>query len=149
MPCRVRAATADQTWHYSVPGAAQPDWAQHFVDAVIDPIRNLKEKVGEELRLVLWSDCIGKCTEGTAGERVADVLMKTAGIKFTLKLYAGSDCTRHCMKFVSRHHTSQMIFSSETLMQAHSSARYVGMHALYHLLVLIFIGPAFHAGRGA
>ena len=85
-PCRVRCKAADQTWHYSVPGAEQPNWAQHFVDAVIDPIRNLKEKVGEELRLVLWSDCVGKCTEGTAGELVADVLMKTAGIKFTMRL---------------------------------------------------------------
>ena len=88
--------------YYSVPGAEQPDWAQHFVDVVIGPILNLKGKIGEHISLVLWSDCIGKCTEGTAGKRLADVLMKTAVIKFSLKLYAGSDCARHCMKYVSR-----------------------------------------------
>ena len=90
------------TWYYSVGGALQPDWAQHFVDVLRGPILNLKSKVGEQLRLVLWSDCVGECTEGTAGKQAADVLMKEADIKFPMKLHAGSDCARHCMKLVQR-----------------------------------------------
>ena len=77
-------------WYNSVGGALQPDWAQHFADVLRGPILNLKRKVGEQLRLVVWSDCVGQCTEGTAGKQAADVLMKVFDIKFTMKLPAGS-----------------------------------------------------------
>ena len=88
-------------WYDSARGVNQPDWAHHFVDVLRGPIRSLKSKVGTQLRLVLWSDCAGECTEGTAGKHIADALMKE-DIKFAMKLHAASDCARHCKQFVQR-----------------------------------------------
>ena len=87
-------------WSQVVPGAEHPNWAQHFVDSLHIPLLNLKEKIGERISLVMWSDCAGKCTEKYASDQLANELKKTIGIAVEFKLHAGSDSSRHCKDFV-------------------------------------------------
>ena len=111
-PADFGVAESRPTWYYQVGGAPQPEWAQHFLNVLRDPIRNLKDKFGDEIRLVLWADCVGECTEGISAKPVADVLMKEFGIRLTIKLHAGCDNTRHCEKFV-QHNFDPSHFSND------------------------------------
>lgn len=91
-------------WSHVVAGAEHPDWPQHFVDTLLDPLFNLKEKFGDSIQLVMWSDCLGKCTEKYASKKLADALKITVGMSIEFKLHGGSDTTRHCKDFVVRNY---------------------------------------------
>ena len=88
-------------WHKPVAGPEQPNWAHHFVDTLHAPLLNLKTKFGDGAKLVIWSDCAGKCTEKYASQVLVDELGKTLGIDIKFKLHAASDAARHCRDFVN------------------------------------------------
>ena len=89
-------------WHYVVKGSEHPDWAQHFVDTLHAPFLNLKQKLGADPRITMWSDCAGKCTEKYAGDLLAVELMKKLDMDVRFELYGASDAAAHCKEFVKR-----------------------------------------------
>ena len=87
-------------WFHVVGGPEHPDWAQHYVDILHDPFLNLKQKLGADPRITIWSDCAGKCTEKYAGDLLAGVLMKELDMNVRFDVYGASDAAGHCKEFV-------------------------------------------------
>ena len=98
-PCP-RARPLVAPWSHVVAGADHPPWPRHFVDTLRASLLQLKEKFGDKIRLLMWSDCAGKCTEKYAWGKLADELMQTLGIAIEFELYGACDSTRHCKDFV-------------------------------------------------
>ena len=88
------------SWHKPAGGAAEPDWAGHLVDILEAPLLGLKRKLGASSEMVLWSDCVGKCTEKFAMHKLADALMEKIGMDIKFNLYAAGDADRKCKDFV-------------------------------------------------
>ena len=86
--------------HVVAAGAEHPPWPCHFVDTLRAPLLQLKEKFGDKMTLLMWSDCAGKCTEKYAADKLADALMVKLGIDIEFKLYGACDKARHCKDFV-------------------------------------------------
>ena len=84
VPERKYKAPPDQ-WAHVVAGAEHPLWARHFVDTLRAPLLKLKEKFADKIRLLMWSDCAGKCTEQDAGRKLADELKLALGIDVEFK----------------------------------------------------------------
>ena len=87
-------------WFHVVGGPGHPDWAQHYVDLLHGPFLNLKQKLGADPRITIWSDCAGKCTEKYAGDLLAGVLMKELDMNVRFDVYGASDAAGHCKEFV-------------------------------------------------
>ena len=88
-----------KSWHKPVSGAADPNWALHFVQTLSAPLRNLKQTIADGTELVIWSDCAGMCTELYAAQLLVDELQKNLAVDIKFKLHAGSDKSLHCREF--------------------------------------------------
>ena len=90
------------SWYQAVPGSEDPNWACHFADVLDAPLYKLKQKLANNVKLVLWSDCAGKCTEIKACRAIADELRKRIGTDIDFSLYGGSDSSQWCREFVQK-----------------------------------------------
>ena len=68
---RQHRTRGDTEWRRDVAGAEHPSWAKHFIKLLRDPLLKLKIRHGDSIRLVMWSDCAGKCTEKCAANEIA------------------------------------------------------------------------------
>ena len=99
---RLRTPQKADTWYHAVPGSEDPPWAHHFADVLDAPLHKLKQKLGSKAKLVIWSDCAGKCTEINASRAIADELVKRIGTDIDFSLHGGSDSSHLCREFVQK-----------------------------------------------
>ena len=97
---RQRRARGDNEWLRVVAGAEHPSWAKHFINLLRDPLLKLKIRHGDSIRLVMWSDCAGKCTEKCAANEIAVQLKEELSLNIEFYLYAACDNTNHCQDFI-------------------------------------------------
>ena len=109
-------------WHYVVRGSEHPDWAQHFVDTLHAPFLNLKQKLGADPRITMWSDCAGKCTEKYAGDLLAAELMKKLDMNVRFELYGASDAAAHCNAF-AKHNCEPTHFNDNVFQRGFDADR--------------------------
>ena len=87
-------------WFHVVGGPEHPDWAHHYVDILHVPFLNLKNKLGADPKITMWSDCAGKCTEKYACDLLAGELMKKLNLDVRFDVYGACDAAKHCKEFV-------------------------------------------------
>ena len=88
-PCTALCRRTVPPWSKVVAGAEHPAWPRHFIDTLHAPLLKLKEKFSNNpIRLLMWSDCAGKCTERDACGQLAVALWRTLGLSVEFSLYA-------------------------------------------------------------
>ena len=124
----------EHQWAHVVAGAEYPPWVRHFVDTLRAPLLQLKKKFGDKIRLLMWSDCAGKCTEQDAGRKLADELKLALGIDVEFVFFGACDATRHCKDFVLNNydpsHFSDDIFARSFLDGTFQCTKCVGTCSL-------------------
>ena len=82
-------------------GAAKhPRWAAHIASILRPFLQHLPQLGGLRLRLHLWSDCAGICSEMCSAPQVAAALRELYGVEVELILHGASDSCPQSKKFI-------------------------------------------------
>ena len=97
------AVCADDLRNYT--GAADhPDWAAHVVSILGPFLRSLPQLCTPCLRLHVWADCVGLCSEMCAGREVEQSLRRLLGVDVKFILHGACDECPHSKKFVMQNY---------------------------------------------
>ena len=139
-----------EPWLQPVAGPEHPNWAHRFVHALRTPLSGLQSR--RSGKIVVWSDCAGKCSEQHASQLLAAELKNTLDIDIEFELYGVSESQKHCRAFVEANyapqHLSHDIFARDFSAATFECAKCNATHSLPTVGV-ISTGAAFRVGRGA
>ena len=86
-------------------GAADhPDWATHMVSILRPWLQSLPQLCGHCLRLHVWADCVGHCSEMCAAPEIEQTLCKLLGVDAKFILHGACDECPHSKKFVMQNY---------------------------------------------
>ena len=86
-------------------GAADhPDWAAHVVSILGPYLRSLPKLCSPCLRLHVWADCAGLCSEMCAAREVEQSLRRLLGVDVKFILHGACDECPHSKKFVMQNY---------------------------------------------
>ena len=86
-------------------GAADhPDWAAHVVSILEPYLRSLPKLCSPCLRLHVWADCAGLCSEMCAAREVEQSLRRLLGVDVKFILHGACDECPHSKKFVMQNY---------------------------------------------
>ena len=84
--------------------AVHPGWAAHVISVLMPLLKELPHICTPELRLHMWSDCAGLCSEMCAAKDVEAALRRHCNVDVKFILYGACDSCPHSKKFVLQNH---------------------------------------------
>ena len=94
-----RNHSGDDLTNY-IGAADHPDWATHMVSILRPWLQSLPQLCGHCLRLHVWADCVGHCSEMCAAPEIEQTLCKLLGVDAKFILHGACDECPHSKKFV-------------------------------------------------
>ena len=94
-----KSPRADDIKNY-VPVADHPKWAEHVASVLKPFLRTLPQLCQPCLRLNVWADCAGMCSEMCSVPHLVRALRELIGVEVEIILHGGCDSCRRSKKFV-------------------------------------------------